>query len=58
VTGAVEDTVRGVGDALGRIGVSDGTQGAAAGVASPNSAVGQTVDGTAGAVRGLLDSDR
>ena len=62
VAGAVDDTVNGVGGALGgalgRTGVTDATQGVVDGVAGPDSVVGQTVDGTAGAVRDLLGAGR
>jgi hypothetical protein len=62
VSDAVNDTVGRVDGALGgsleRTGVTGATQRVVDGLAGPDSALGQTVDGAAGAVRGLLDGDR
>lgn len=58
VNGAVSGVDRALGGALGRAGVTDVTQGVVDGVAGPNSAVGQAVDRTVEAVRGLLGGGR
>jgi hypothetical protein len=61
VTGAVNDTVAGVdeavGGALGETGVTEVTEGAVNGVAGPESPVGETVDKVAGTVGSVLGGD-